>query len=316
MRALIIDQVSQNIRAFLEERGAQVDHVFLPSHDELKEIIESYDLLVMRVDPFIDQEILDAAKNLKAITVAAVGTNHIDLEYAEKKGIRVTNAPGMNSNTVAELTVSKMLDLARNTIPANNTVKEQHCWNKYVWTGIELKGKVLGIIGLGKIGTRVVELLRGFDMKVIAYDPFLEDKEFARRGANKVTLEELLEKSDVISLHLPLNNETRGMISYAEFDRMKEGAILLNMARGGIMDEDAAYSNLKSGKMRGIGVDVMSCELAGGAMKGESHVESPLFEFENFIVSPHIAGGGTIDGLDLLGDCVIDHICEIFGYRR
>lgn len=316
MRALITDMVSENIKKLLLKNGAEVDTVFLPSHDELKEIIGKYDLLVMRVDPKIDREILDAATNLKAITISAVGTNHVDLEYAAKKGIRVTNAPGMNSNTVAEMTMSKMLDLARNAIPANNTVKMEHRWNKYAWMGIELQHKTLGIIGYGKIGSRVGHFAQAFDMNVIAYDPYLSEDEIASKGAAKVSFEELLRKSDIISLHAPLTDETRGMISYQEFQQMKDGVIVLNMARGGMLDEKAAYDALKSEKVRGIGVDVMEAELSGAAMKGESIVDSPLFEFDNFIVSPHIAGGGTIDGLDILGECVQDRICEIFGYTR
>lgn len=316
MRALITDMVSENIKNLLVKNGADVDTVFLPSHDELKGIIGQYDLLVMRVDPKIDQEILDAAKNLKAITICAVGTNHVDLEYAAKKGIRVTNAPGMNSNTVAEMTMSKMLDLARNSIPANNTVKMEHRWSKYAWMGIELQHKTLGIIGYGKIGSRVGHFAQAFDMNVIAYDPYLSEEEIASKGASKVSFETLLQTSDIISMHAPLTDETRGMISHKEFAQMKDGVIVLNMARGGMLDEEAAYDALKSKKVRGIGVDVMEAELSGAAMKGESIVESPLFEFDSFIVSPHIAGGGTIDGLDIIGECVQDRICEIFGYTR
>lgn len=316
MRALITDMVSENIKKLLLKNGAEVDYVFLPSHDELKEMIGKYDLLVMRVDPKIDREILDAAANLKAITICAVGTNHVDLDYAAQKGIRVTNAPGMNSNTVAELTISKMLDLARNTIPANNTVKNEHRWNKYNWMGIELQHKTLGIIGCGKIGSRVGHFAHAFDMEVIAFDPYLTEDEIAAKGASKVSFEALLQRSDIISIHAPLTDETRNMISYPEFEQMKHGVIVLNMARGGMLNEEAAYDALKSKKVRGIGVDVMASELSGAAMKGESIVDSPLFEFDNFVVSPHIAGGGTIDGLDIIGECVQDRICEIFGYSR
>ena len=316
MKALIIDQVSENIKIFLEQNGVCVDYTFLPSHDELRDMIGEYELLVMRVDPFIDREILDAAVKLKAITVSAVGTNHVDLAYATQKGIQVTNAPGKNSNTVAELTMSKMLDLARNAIPANNMVKHENRWNKYAWTGIELQNKVLGIVGYGKIGSRVAKLARGFDMEIIAYDPLLTQEEVAAKGAKKVSLDELLGCADVVSLHLPLDDQTRDLISFAEFDKMKQGVILLNMARGGIMNEDAALAALQSGKVRGIGVDVMADELSGATLKGESIVKSPLFAFDNFIVSPHIGGGGTIDGLDLLGECVIDRIAEIFQFAR
>ena len=317
MKALITDQVSEHIRPFLEKNGAEVDYVFLPTHDELRDMIGKYDLLVMRVDPRIDKEILDAAVNLKAITIHAVGTNHVDLKYAAEKGIIVTNAPGMNHNTVAEMTVLKMLECARNSIPANNAVKNLH-WNKYVWMGTELTHKTLGIIGLGKIGTRVVELMRGFEMNVIAYDPLIAPEQFAERGAKGVSLDELLAQSDVVSIHCPLDDTTRGLIGAAEFAKMKEGAILLNMARGGIVDEDAAYDALKSGRLRALGVDVMAAELSGreSPVRGEMIVESPLFEFDNFVVSPHIAGGGTVDGLDTIGECVMDNICRIFGYTR
>ena len=316
MRALITDMVSEGIEKLLVKNGVQVDKVFLPSHDELRDMIGKYDLLVMRVDPKIDREVLDAAVNLKAITVAAVGTNHIDLEYAKEKGIRVTNAPGMNSNTVAEMTMSKMLDLARNSIPSNNMEKMNHRWNKYVWMGIELQHKTLGIIGCGKIGSRVAHFAQAFDMNVIAYDPYLSAEEIAAKDVKKVEFEELIRTSDVISLHAPLTDETRGMISTREFEMMKDGVIVLNMARGGMLDEKAAYDALKSKKVRGIGVDVMEAELSGAAMKGESIVDSPLFEFDNFIVSPHIGGGGTIDGLNILGEAVQDRICEIFGFTR
>lgn len=314
MKALIIDQVSEHIKEFLESKGADVDVVFLPTYEELSEIIGAYDLLVMRVDPKIDSVLLDKAVNLKAITVSAVGTNHIDLAYAKEKGIQVFNSPGMNSNTVAELTVSKMLDLARNVIPANNTIKEKHIWNKYVWTGVELYGRVLGLVGFGKIGRRVAKLVSGFDMTVLAYDPYLSEEEISANGGCKVTMEELLKNSDVISLHVPLTDETRGIISDAEFEQMKQGVIVLNMSRGHVLDEKAAYTYMKSGKVRGIGVDVMAGELDRPIIKGETTVESPLFEFDNFIVSPHIGGGGTIDGLDILGECVIARIKEVFGY--
>ena len=317
MKALIIDQVSQNIRPFLEKNGAEVDYVFLPTHDELRDMIGKYDLLVMRVDPRIDKEILDAAVNLKAITIHAVGTNHVDLKYAAEKGITVTNAPGMNHNTVAEMTVLKLLECARNSVPANNAVKNGH-WNKYVWMGVELSGKTIGIIGLGKIGTRVAELLRGFEMNVLAYDPYISDEQAAERGAKRVSLDELLAQSDFITVHCPLNEETKNLIGAAELAKMKKDCVLTNMARGGIVNEEAAYDALKAGTIRSYGADVMAAELSGreSPVRGEMIVESPLFEFDNFVISPHIAGGGTVDGLDTIGECVMNHICRLFGYTR
>ena len=229
MKALIIDRVSPVIAKGLQALGAEVDIKILPSVDELKEMLPEYDLLVMRVDPKIGRDILDAAaKRVKMIAVCAAGTNHIDLEYARELGIRVQNAPGINCNAVAELVISKMIDLSRFTMEANQEVQQEGIWNKYKYTGHELGGHVLGIIGLGKIGSRVAELARAFNMKVAAYDPYVDAAAMKEKGADKAeTLEELCAISDYISLHTPLTGETRGMISEKEFAQMKDGAILI-----------------------------------------------------------------------------------------
>ena len=222
MKALIIDRVSPVIAKGLQALGAEVDIKILPSVDELKEMLPEYDLLVMRVDPKIGRDILDAAaKRVKMIAVCAAGTNHIDLEYARELGIRVQNAPGINCNAVAELVISKMIDLSRYTMEANQEVQQEGIWNKYKYTGHELGGHVLGIIGLGKIGSRVAELARAFNMKVAAYDPYVDAAAMKEKGADKAeTLEELCAISDYISLHTPLTGETRGMISEKEFAQM------------------------------------------------------------------------------------------------
>ena len=311
MKALIIDQVSHIIEEFLQENGFSVDTVFLPTKDELCSLIGEYDLLVMRVDPKIDKTVLDHAAKLKLIAVSAVGTNHIDMSYAKEKGIKVIHANGSNSNAVAELTMSKMLDLARKTMPANQSVKKG-IWNKYDWTGIELRGKTLGIIGFGAIGKRVSQLASGFEMRVLAYDPYLSDEVFAEQNVQRCTLLDLLKQSDVISLHVPLNETTKKMISYDEFAVMKKNAIVINMARGGILDEEAALKALKDGTVGGIAVDVMEFEYSASSNKGVLKAGSLLFAFDNFIVSPHIGGGGTYDSLDALGRDVICKISECF----
>ena len=150
MKALIIDRVSPLVESGLKEYGVDVDVKILPGVDELKRLLPEYDLLVMRVDPKIDRELLDAAaKRVKMIAVCSAGTNHIDLEYAKQLGIRIQNAPGINCNAVAELTISKLLDVSRFTMEANREVQEDHIWNKYKYTGHELKGHTLGVIGLG-----------------------------------------------------------------------------------------------------------------------------------------------------------------------
>ena len=314
MKALIIDRVSPVIAKGLQALGAEVDIKILPSVDELKEMLPEYDLLVMRVDPKIGRDILDAAaKRVKMIAVCAAGTNHIDLEYARELGIRVQNAPGINCNAVAELVISKMIDLSRYTMEANQEVQQEGIWNKYKYTGHELGGHVLGIIGLGKIGSRVAELARAFNMKVAAYDPYVDAAAMKEKGAGKAeTLEELCAISDYISLHTPLTGETRGMISEKEFAQMKDGAILINCARGGVVDEAAAKAALLSGKLAGFSTDVLVNELAGKGLGDNARLESELFGVRGFTASPHI-GGSTHEAYDGIGEHIVGKVAEFFG---
>lgn len=314
MKALIIDRVSPVIAKGLQALGAEVDIKILPSVDELKEMLPEYDLLVMRVDPKIGRDILDAAaKRVKMIAVCAAGTNHIDLEYARELGIRVQNAPGINCNAVAELVISKMIDLSRFTMEANQEVQQEGIWNKYKYTGHELGGHVLGIIGLGKIGSRVAELARAFNMKVAAYDPYVDAAAMKEKGADKAeTLEELCAISDYISLHTPLTGETRGMISVKEFAQMKDGAILINCARGGVVDEAAAKAALLSGKLAGFSTDVLVNELAGKGLGDNARLESELFGVRGFTASPHI-GGSTHEAYDGIGEHIVGKVAEFFG---
>lgn len=314
MKALIIDRVSPVIAKGLQALGAEVDIKILPSVDELKEMLPEYDLLVMRVDPKIGRDILDAAaKRVKMIAVCAAGTNHIDLEYARELGIRVQNAPGINCNAVAELVISKMIDLSRYTMEANQEVQQEGIWNKYKYTGHELGGHVLGIIGLGKIGSRVTELARAFNMKVAAYDPYVDAAAMKEKGADKAeTLEELCAISDYISLHTPLTGETRGMISEKEFAQMKDGAILINCARGGVVDEAAAKAALLSGKLAGFSTDVLVNELAGKGLGDNARLESELFGVRGFTASPHI-GGSTHEAYDGIGEHIVGKVAEFFG---
>ena len=173
MKCLIIDVVHS---AIAEELGkymeVTVSKKLPPAQDELKAMIADVDVLIMRVDPMIDKDVLDAAKNLKVIGVCSVGLNHIDTKYAEEKGVKVFNAPGLNGNAVAELTICKMLEMSRHTIPAHRDVTVNQKWDKYAFVGRELRGKTLGVLGFGRIGQRVGEIARVFGMKVVAYDPY------------------------------------------------------------------------------------------------------------------------------------------------
>ncbi|MCB6607911.1 NAD(P)-dependent oxidoreductase [[Clostridium] symbiosum] len=314
MRALIIDRVSEVIATGLRERGVEVDIKILPAVDELKELLPDYDLLIMRVDPKIGREVLDAAaKRVKMIAVCSTGTNHIDLEYAAQLGIRILNAPGINCNAVAELTISKMLDLSRFTMEGDREVQEERIWNKYKYTGHELKGHVLGLVGLGKIGSRVAHLAQAFDMKVLAYDPYVDAAAMEEKGVTKIeTLGELCAASDYISAHTPLTDETRGMISTKEFEQMRDGTILINCARGGVVDESAAKAALTSGRLAGFSTDVLENELAGKGLGDNAKLESELFGSKGFTVSPHI-GGSTHEAYDGIGEHILSGVVEFYG---
>ncbi len=303
MKCLIIDVVHHTIRDELEPY-MQVDTELLPTQDRLAEIITEYDLLLMRVDPAIDRTILDAAKNLKAIGVCAVGLNHVDLEYAKEKGVQVFNAPGWSDNAVAELTIAKMLDISRGTMQANREVKVEHRWNKYKFYGRELRGKTLGILGFGRVGRRVAKLADAFEMKIVAYDPFVSAKEFEQNFAVGMSKEDVLRVSDFVAIHLPLLPETKNLICENSIRTMKKDAVVLNMSRGGIVNEADMYAALTTGRLGGYATDVMNEELANGGLTRGAGFDSPLFACENFIVSPHI-GAQTQDAAYLIGQDIV-----------
>lgn len=307
MKCLIIDVVSP---AIAEELGKymEVDTKILPTQDELASMIGDYEVLIMRVDPAINKTILDAAKKLKVIGVCSVGLNHIDMDTAKANGIQVFNAPGLNGNAVAELTISKMLELARHTVPACNDVKMYKHWDKYKFMGQELRGKTLGVLGFGRIGQRVGELARAFKMEVVAYDPYLPAEVFEQH-AKSMTIDEVLKVSDFVTIHMPLNDETRHLFNAHSISEMKTGAVVLNMARGGIVNEQDMCDALKSGKIGGYASDVMEKELADGGLTEGAGFDSPLFECDNFIVSPHL-GAQTIDAARDIGAHIIDKVKE------
>ena len=310
MRALIIDRVAPLVAAALREYGVEVDIRILPGVEELKQLLPDYDLLVMRVDPKIDRELLDAAaKRVKMIAVCAVGTNHIDVDYAGKLGIKIQNAPGVNYNAVAELTISKMLDLSRHTIPANADVKVNKNWDKYKFVGRELRGKTLGILGFGRIGQRVGELGRAFLMDVVAYDPYLPAHVFEEQHAKSMSIDEVLKVSDYVTIHMPLTPETKDLFNAKSIAEMKDDAVVLNMSRGGIVNEKDMYEALKAGKIGGYASDVMENELAAGGLTEGASFDSPLFECDNFIVTPHL-GAQTVDASRDIGAHIIAKVKE------
>ena len=306
MKALIIDVVHSAIG---EELGKymQVDTKLLPTSEELAQLIPDYDVLIMRVDPKITKDVIDAAKNLKVIGVCSVGLNHVDMDAAKAAGIQVFNAPGLNGNAVAELTLCKLLEMSRHTIPACHDVKDNKQWDKYKFVGRELRNKTLGVLGFGRIGQRVGELARAFKMNVVAYDPFLPAEVFEQQQAKSMSIDEVLKVSDYVTIHMPLNDQTRNLFNAQSIAEMKDDAIVLNMARGGIVNEKDMYEALKAGKIGGYATDVMENEL-GGLTEGAGF-DSPLFECDNFIVTPHL-GAQSVDASYDIGQHIIAKVKE------
>ena len=315
MNCLIIDKVYAGIaEEFSKYMNVKTADNLPSTKEQLIAQIGDVDVLIMRVDPKIDKEVLDAAKNLKIIGVCSVGLNHIDTVYAKEKGIQIFNAPGMNANAVAELTFSKMLDISRGTFTANYDVKVKHEWDKYKFVGRELRGKTLGVMGFGRIGRRVGELGRAFGMTVVAYDPFLKPEDFEKENATGMSIEELLKVSDFVSIHVPLTPDTKDLFNAKSIAGMKNDAVVLNMSRGGIVNEQDMYEALKAGTIGGYATDVLENELAGSGLTGNDSFASPLFECDNFIVSPHI-GAQSVDASRDIGILIISKIKEALGLK-
>ena len=277
-KILLTDGLKDEGKAILAEQ-AQVDDRNGITADELLEIIGEYDAVIVRSRTKITAEVLEAAKNLKVIGRAGVGVDNIDLEAARARGITVVNAPQAATQAVAELVIGMMFALARSLTKADAAMKRGE-WIKKKLLGTELHGKTLGIIGMGRIGSRVGQLAKALGMEIVGYDPLIPAEEIERRGAKPVqTLDELYAVADVITLHVPLTPQTRGMIGKEAFSKMKRGVIVLCAARGGVIDEDALLEALESGQVSGAGLDVFAKEPPGA---------SPLVTHPNVLATPHI----------------------------
>lgn len=242
---------------------------------ELVKTIPGFQAIVVRSATKITRKVIEAATNLELIVRAGIGLDNIDCQAAKEKGIQVANTPAATSISVAEHAFGLMLAAVRQHGRANLSMKE-HKWEKKALSGTELYGKTLGLIGLGRIGQEVAKRALAFGMKVIAYDIVKIETEL---DVKQVGLAELLEQADILSLHLPLTNETRHMISRPEFDKMKNGVILVNAARGGIVDEAALLEALNSGKVRAAAIDVF---------EKEPPVDYSLIDHPHVIATPHI----------------------------
>jgi D-3-phosphoglycerate dehydrogenase len=260
-KILITDGLDERGQSILRS-SAKVDDKTGISADELLKVIPDYDAMIVRGRTKVTASVMDAASRLRVIGRAGVGVDNIDLEAAKKHKITVVNAPLSTSLAVAELTFALLLALARE-IPRADATMKQGQWLKKELEGVELNGKTLGIIGLGRIGVEVGKRASAFGMNVIAYDPLISEGDIKQRGAEPVSIQDLFAWSDFISLHLPLNVQTRDFIGPLAFSQMKDGVRIVCAARGGIIDESALLDALNHGKVAGAALDVFGQEPPG-----------------------------------------------------
>lgn len=278
------------------------DLVFNPvgrplGEEELIPLLADCDGYIAGLD-FITDKVLSSCKNLKVISRYGTGYDRVDINAAKKLGIPVTNTPGVNSEAVGELAFSLILSLARHITYLDNTTKSGQ-WIRS--TGMELKGKTIGIMGLGAIGKIVARCAKGFEMKVIAYDPFIDENYCKHNQIGIGTFEDVCRHADVISLHLPLMDSTKHLISNEAISLMKPSVLIINTSRGGIIDECAAYHALKEGRIGGLGLD---------AFETEPPTESPLFKLENVIATPH-TGAHTKEATSNMANQAVENLIAV-----
>ena len=277
-KIIVSDELSPEAVKILEDSGFKVDCKYGLSPDELKEIIGNYQGIIIRSSTKLTSDLIERGDNLKVIGRAGVGLDNVDIKAATKKGIIVMNAPGGNTISTCEQTFALMLAIARNIPFAHASLKAKK-WERSKFKGTELYSKVLGVVGLGRIGKEVAKRAMAFGMEVLVYDPFISEDVAEKTGIKLVGLKEIYKNADFITTHTPLTKETKNLISSKEFAQMKPSAFVINCARGGIVDEDALYQALKSKKIAGAALDVYS---------KEPPLDSKLLELENIITTPHL----------------------------
>ncbi len=279
-KVLISDSLSKEAVEILEkEKDLKVDVNTKLTPEDLKKVIKDYDALLVRSSTKVTKDVINAADNLKIIGRAGVGLDNVDVEAASKKGIIVINTPGGNTVSTAEHTFSMILALSRSIPQADLSMKKGE-WERKKFMGVELYGKVLGIVGLGRIGTEVAKRALSFNMKVLAFDPYLSFEKAKELGIESSDLDSLLKKADYITVHTPLTDDTKHIISDKQFDMMKKGVRVINCARGGIIDEAALVKAIESGKVAGAALDVYENE--------PPPKDSKLLKLDKVVLTPHL----------------------------
>ena len=296
---LITDDLSPQAVERLEAAGdADFDVVSRPTPEELREIIRSYDAIIIRSSVRVDADLVAAASQLKVIGRAGMGLDNVDIDAASLRGVIVMNTPGANTVATAEHTVAMLLALCRNVPQADASMRRGE-WTRSQFTGVQLYRKTLGIVGLGRIGAQVARRIRAFGMSIIAFDPYISDEVARELNVTLVDLDELLARSDFITLHTALTPETQGLINATAIAHMKLGVRLVNCARGGLIDDVALVDALRSGHIAGAALDVFADEPLPS--------DSPLRGMPNVVLTPHIAAS-TIEAQRDVGTQIVDQV--------
>ena len=298
-KVLISDKLSPKAEKIFTERGIEVDVITGLERDELIKIIAKYDGLAIRSSTKVTQKVLDAASNLKVVGRAGIGVDNVDIPYATSKGVAVMNTPFGNAITTAEHAISLIMSLVRN-IPQANESTHGGKWEKSKYMGTEITGKTLGLIGCGNIGSIVADRALGLKMKVLAYDPFLTEEKALELQVRKVELDELLSSSDIITLHVPMTDQTANIINKDSLEKCKDGVRIVNCARGGLVDEKALKKYIENGKVSGAAIDVFEVEPA---------TDSIFFGMEEVICTPHL-GASTLEAQENVALQVADQMSD------
>jgi D-3-phosphoglycerate dehydrogenase len=296
-RIVIAEEIADAGLDRLRSAGFIVDVQLNKSADELHSILDGAHALIVRSATMVDAAMLAAGKQLVVVARAGVGLDNIDVEAATKQGVMVVNAPQSNVLSAAEHTMALILSIARN-VPQAHSALTAGRWERSKWEGIELAGKTLGILGLGRIGTLVAQRARAFDMRLVAYDPYVSAERGRELGVEMTTLERVVEQADVLTIHLPKNKETTGIINADMLKRAKRSLRIVNVARGGIADEADLAEALRNGTIAGAALDVFTKEPV---------TDSPLFGLGNIVVTPHL-GASTREAQDRAGEVVADMV--------
>ena len=292
MKILVADPVSETALSIMKDAGLQVEVRTGLKEDELAKLAPDYDAFVVRSGVKITKKVLEAGAKgkLKVVGRAGVGVDNIDKEAAKALGICVENTPFGNTNAAAEHTIALMILLSKHIIHSYKTMKEGK-WERKSFEGTELKAKTLGLIGFGNVGKKVAKVALAFEMDVLVYDPFIPAEKLAQLGVKKAELAEIYSKADYITVHVPLTDKTKNMISEREFAQMKKGVRILNVARGGVIDEAALLKALEGGKVAAAGLDVYN---------EEPPMDRALIANEKVICTPHL-GASTIEAQENVG---------------